>query len=138
MNIAMIDRRKTFIFVNEKTLLSFVLYGIKKSNTPYLHEMFLKGLNQLLLTEGVEYSAIEKLNNEYPFLQYTKTNSKNILGNMNDLLSLYKHYIYSEGGLKHCDLSEIIHKINKTPQRKIGWQYSINLTKELLSHQKPT
>jgi hypothetical protein len=136
VNISTIDRRKTFLFVNERTLLSFILYGIKKSNIANMHEMFLKGLNQLLLLEGVDYPVLDKINNEYLYLKYTKTNSKNLLGNMNDLMSLYKHYIYSDGGLKYCDLTDIIHRINKTPQRNIGWGYSIELAKELLQCKK--
>ncbi|MCW8933227.1 MAG: hypothetical protein OQK98_00750 [Gammaproteobacteria bacterium] len=132
VNISTIDRRKTFLFVNERTLLSFILYGIKKSNISNIHEAFLKALNQLLMLEGIDYSVIDKLNNEYLNLQYTKTGSKQVLGNMNDLMSLYKHFIYSDGGLKHCDLTEIIHRINRTPQKNIGWGYSIDLAKELL------
>ena len=65
VNISTIDRRKTFLFVNERTLLSFILYGIKKSNIANMHEMFLKALNQLLLMEGFNYPVIDKLNNEY-------------------------------------------------------------------------
>ena len=132
VNLSTIDRRKTFLFVNERTLLSFILYGIKKSNIANIHEMFLKALNQLLLMEGVDYPVIDKLNNEYFNLKYTKTNSKQVLGNMNDLMSLYKHIIYIDGGLKHCDLTDIIHRINATPQKNIGWGYSIDLAKELL------
>lgn len=138
VNITTIDRRKTFLFVNERTLLSFILYGIKKSNIANIHEAFLKALNQLLLMEGVNYLVIDKLNNEYLHLEYTKTNSKQVLGNMNDLMSLYKHFIYSNGGLKYCDLTEIIHRINKTPQKNIGWGYSIDLAKELLQCNQST
>ena len=138
VNISTIDRRKTFLFVNERTLLSFILYGIKKSNITNMHEMFLKALNQLLLMEGVDYPVIDKLNNEYLHLEYTKTNSKKVLGNMNDLMSLYKHFIYSDGGLQYCDLTEIIHQINKTPQKNIGWGYSIDLAKELLQCNQST
>lgn len=132
VNVSTIDRRKTFLFVNERTLLSFILYGVKKSNIANMHEMFLKALNQLLLMEGVDYPVIDKLNNEYLNLEYTKTNSKQILGNMNDLMSLYKHFIYSDGGLNDCDLTDIICQINRTPQRNIGRGYSIGLAKELL------
>jgi len=132
VNISTIDRRKTFLFVNERTLLSFILYGIKKSNIANIHEVFLKALNQLLLMEGIDYPVIDKLNNEYLDLKYTKTNSNQVLGNMNDLMALYKELIYMEGGLKHCDLSGIIHQLNTMPQKNIGWGYSIDLAKELL------
>ncbi len=133
VNIATIDRRKTFLFVNERTLLSFILYGVKKSNIGNIHEIFLKALNQLLIMEGVGYPIINNLNNEYLDLKFTKTNSKQVLGNMNDLMFLYKDFIYSEGGLKYCDLSEIIHRLNTMPQKNIGWGFSIDLAKELLN-----
>jgi hypothetical protein len=132
VNIFMLDRRKTFIFMNEKTLLSFIVYGIKKANIKNIHEMFLKCLNQQLLMEGVDYPVINKLNDEYTALSYTKTNSKKVLGNLNELVHLYTHYVYYEGGLKVCDLSDIIHKINKVPQRNIDWKEAINVAKARL------
>ena len=138
VNIATIDRRKTFLFVNERTLLSFILPGINQYNIANMHETFLKALNQLLLNEGVDYTLINNLNNEYFSLQHTKTDSKKILGNMNDLMSLYNHIIYSDGGLKYCDLTNTIHRINTTPQRNIGWGNSIDLAKELLHRKKST
>ena len=138
VNVSTIDRRKTFLFVNERTLLSFILYGIKKSNITNFHERFLKALNQLLLMEGVDYPVINKLNNEYLHLKYTKTGSKQVLGNMNDLMCLYKELIHTEGGLQYCDLTGIIHQLNTMPQKNIGWGYSIDLAKELLHCNKNT
>jgi len=129
VNISTINRRKTLLFMNEKILLSFILYGVNISN---IHEVFLKKLNQLLLIEGVSYPVVNKINNEYINLEHTKTDSKRILGNMNDLMSLYKHFIYSDGGLKYCDLNDVIRRINRTPQKNLGWNYSIDLAKELL------
>ncbi len=138
VNISTIDRRKTFLFVNERTLLSFILYGVKKSNISHIHETFVKALNQLLLMEGIDYPVLDKINNEYNHLEYTKTNSRSVLGNMNDLMYFYKHFIYSAGGLKHCNLDEIIKQINRTPQRNIGWGYSIDLAKDLLQLKSAT
>ena len=132
INLFTVDRRKTFLFVNEKTLLSFILYGIKKSNIQHIHEAFLKALNQLLLIEGVDYTIINKLNNEYFDLEYTKTNNKYILGTMNNLTVIYKYLVSTDGGFKCCDLTRIIHQINTMPQRNIKWKHPIDLAKELL------
>jgi hypothetical protein len=131
VNLTTIDRKKTFLFMNDRTLLSFILFGVKKSNTSRIHEIFLKALNQLLFMEGFDNQIINKINNEYLDLEYTKTNDRSLLGNMNDLMDSYKHFIYSDGGLKYCDLSTIIHKINRMPQRNIGWKYSIDAATEL-------
>ena len=59
---------------------------------------------------------------------------------MNDLVSLYKHSILYEGGFKNIDIGRLILDINRTPQKNIGWSYSIEVVKELLSEKghKPT
>ena len=69
-------------------------------------------------------------------MEYTKTHSKQLLGNMNNLIQTYAHYIYYDGGLEYCDLTDIIQRINHMPQRNINWKYSIDLTKELLKHRQ--
>ena len=135
LNITTIDRRKTFIFMNESTLLSFILYGVKKSNSSRIHEMFLRALNQLLLFEGFDFEIINKVNDEYLDIEYTKTHSRSLLGNMNDLVENYKYQIYAGGGLQHCDLTAIIKELNRMPQKNIGWEYSINVARELLTKQ---
>lgn len=133
VNLTTIDRRKTFLFVNERTLLSFILYGVKKSHTPEIHEIFLKALTQLLTIEKIGLKKINKIHKEYFDLEFTKTDSRKVLGNMNEIMDHYKYYIYSEGGLEYCNLSTIIQKINRTPQRNIDWKYSIDAVKELLT-----
>ena len=32
VNLFVVDRRKTLLFMNEPTLLSFVIYGVRKNN----------------------------------------------------------------------------------------------------------
>jgi hypothetical protein len=50
----------------------------------------------------------------------------------NDLTNLYKHFILSEGGFNNYDLNRIISKINRTPQRNLGWSNSVEIARELL------
>ena len=135
LNITTIDRRKTFIFMNESTLLSFILYGVKKSHSATIHEMFIRALNQLLLFEGFDFEIINLVNDEYHEIEYTKTHSRSLLGNLNDLVENYKYHIYEGGGFQHCDLTSIIRDINRMPQRNIGWEFSINVARELLTSQ---
>jgi len=65
-------------------------------------------------------------------MEITPTNSRKLLGNMNDLIYLYQSLITAEGGLTHCDMTSIIMNINRTPQRVLGWENSITVTKALL------
>jgi hypothetical protein len=82
--------------------------------------------------EGIETNKINKVFEGYDSYEFTKTNSKSVLGNMNDLVDLYKHSILYDGGLKYVDLGELIKQINRTPQRNLGWSNSIRIVKELL------
>ena len=131
-NIFTLDRRKTIIFMNEKTLLSFVIYGIKKTNIKNFPLIFINGLEQCLAMEDIESRQIEKVLSEYTNMFLTKTDSKSFLGNMNDIVSLYTHFVLYDGGLNQVDLSEVIARINRTPQRNIGWQNSIAAVKGIL------
>lgn len=136
LNLFTLDRQKAIIFVNEKTLFSFILYGLKKSNIDRLGEVFLVGLEQALEFEEIPSNLIKRIRLEYGLFQFTKTDSKKVLGNMNDLVSLYSHFIYYDGGLKSCDLTEIIMRINRTPQRNIEWGYSIDALRALFGLEK--
>ncbi|MCG7874583.1 MAG: hypothetical protein N0C81_19095 [Candidatus Thiodiazotropha lotti] len=131
-NLFTVDRRKTLIFVNEKTLLSFILFGVKKRNIKRLPEIFLESLDQLLTIEGFDVGQINKVFSGYEEHEFTKTVSKRVIGNMNDLVYLYKSSILYHGGFKYIDIGELILETNRTPQKNLGWSYSIDLVGELL------
>jgi hypothetical protein len=132
VNLFTVDKRKTLIFVNEKTLLSFILFGVKESNVKNIPEIFLRGLEQLLTIEGFDIGQVNKVFSGYENYEFTKTISKSVLGSMNDLVYLYKSSVQYEGGYKNIDIGELILKTNRTPQKNLGWSYSIDLVRELM------
>ncbi|MCG7899679.1 MAG: hypothetical protein JAY85_14655 [Candidatus Thiodiazotropha weberae] len=132
VNLFTVDRRKTLIFVNEKTLLSFILFGVKKGSIKKLPEVFLESLGQLLTIEGFDIGQINKVFSGYETYEFTKTVSKRVIGNMNDLVYLYKSSILYHGGFEYIDIGELILETNRTPQKNLGWSDSIDLVKELL------
>jgi hypothetical protein len=133
VNIATIDRRKTIIFMSERTLLSFLYFGIRKRNSKSLGEIFIQGLIQLLELEGFTENQISSAIGSDRIMTITKTDNRKALGNMNDLIRIYEHKIWYDHGFKHCDLWKIISSTNRMPQKNIGWSYSIDLAKELAS-----
>jgi len=132
VNLFFVDRRKTLLFMSERTLLSFIMFGARKDHVKTFPEIFLRGVDQLLSMEGFSIEAINKVFSGYEVIEYTPTSSRKLLGNMNDLMDMYKHSIIYEGGLKNCDLWSVISKINRTPQRNLGWSRPIDVTSELL------
>lgn len=132
VNMFTVDRRKTLIFMNERTLMSFVVYGLKRSNCSDLRPAFLYGVEQLLQMEEVPDDRIVKIVDEYAGLRYARTDSRSALGSMNDLVEHYKYSIMGKGGFSHCDLYEVIHDANRIPQRKLDWRYSVEAMQEII------
>lgn len=134
VNLFAVDRRKVFLFMNERTLLSFVIFGIKKSNVQHMPEVFMRGLTQLLMLEEFRQVEIERALAGYETLEIGRTDSRRLLGNMNDLMALYRHHILWEGGFRSCDLNAIFKRMNRAPQRNLGWVFSIDMARELLAN----
>ncbi|OQQ02376.1 hypothetical protein BK412_13965 [Vibrio campbellii] len=58
---------------------------------------------------------------------------RKLLGHVNDKMSLYQDFIYSDGGFEHCDLAQTTAKINRMPQKELGWALSIDVFNELFN-----
>lgn len=129
-----VGRNRCFLFMSEVTLLSFVLYqGRKPVNAQTLPQMFLTGLVQLLDFMEVDADTIARALHEYREGRFSKTDSRKILGSMNDLVHCYCAMVEAQGGLAVCDLTGTIMKINNMPQRTLHWATSRELTKNLLT-----
>ena len=133
VNLTTIQRRKTLIFMSERTLLSFLIFGIRKNSSQDIGELFARGLVQLLELEGFDDNQIASALGRDGLITVTKTNNRSTLGNLNDLIAIYDHCIWYDGGFKHCNLWDIISKTNRMPQRNIGWGYSIDIARELVA-----
>ena len=90
-------------------------------------------VGQLLFMENFNHEIVEKINDEYIDLEYTKTDSRSILGSMNDLMYHYEFMIYDGGGFKYCDLDAIISQVNRIPQLNTDHVYAIRAVRELLA-----
>lgn len=130
-NTFTVNRRKCLLFMEENTLLSFVLVGVRKEHHKSMGKIFKNGVVQLLKLEGVSPFIIQAFEKAPEHIEYTKTDSKKRLGNMNDLLATYEDMILYEGGLNVCDLDDITMKVNRTPQRNLDWKYSVDVLHEM-------
>jgi hypothetical protein len=107
------------------------LFGVKKSSSAALAEIFVNGVVQLLESEGLTAPEIYRaLGGE---LQYSKTTNRKALGNLNDLQQLYTLAILDEGGFSHCNLWTIMSRMNRMSQRNIGSAFSIELARDAIA-----
>jgi hypothetical protein len=110
------NRRKVLVFMEEKTLFSFIIVGIQKEHIKTLRKHFLEGLCLQMKAEGISIQTISAYAINDTVIQYTKTDSTNKVGIMNDLISLYQSRIEIEGGLSEIDIVDVAMKINRVPK----------------------
>ena len=132
VNVFIQERRKVVVYMNQKTLLSFIVVGIKKSKSKAIIEALPAGLAKLLALEGFSQSQISKIVDPMVEFEIAPTATKKYNGNMNDIIHRYRHSIYYVGGLANCGMWRIIYRINRTPQRNIDWKMPIEATQKLL------
>lgn len=128
-----IDRRHAFLFMSDKSLLSFLLLEGRMpfdlSRTPSLLH---GGVSQLLDFMGSDQPAIDQVISDMDTIAITKTKDRALVGNLTSLANDYQHMIMASGGLNACDLTEVILRVNSGPQRRLGWSTSAEITKQLI------
>lgn len=85
----------------------------------------------MLSEEGFSKAVKTRIMEEYQEIQYSNTNSKSVLGSMNDLAFHYKHHILYEGGVHSSALPSIIKKLNHMPMGAIEYNFPIEALKAM-------
>jgi hypothetical protein len=132
VNIIKVYRKKGIMFVNEITLFSFPVFGIPKSKMQNLAEIFRTTFSEELEREGFEDSTIGKVLQLYKDVGIGRCTNKSMLGNMNYLAFRYKNMPINYEDFDPHDVYEATGNINRTPQKTLGWEYSIDKLKKAL------
>jgi hypothetical protein len=120
-NLIFIHRRKCVLFVNDKTLFSFIVLDVSRAQLKELSGLFASHLACVLAEEGLSASVKEKILAEYANIEYANTNSKSVLGSMTDFAYHYQYYVISEGGVHSSCIPSIIKgEVNGTIERDGG------------------
>lgn len=130
-NALRIGREKCVLVMNEKTLYSFLLPWSFRKNPANFAQAFMEGLRQRLEAAWIEPDDIQRVMSEYEKVEFTTTNSRRLLGSMNDLAKMYEFYVTESGGVKNGDLAEAVRKANQTPQRNLEWRNSEETMEQL-------
>ena len=130
-NLIYIDRRKCILLVNDKTLFNFIIPDVSRAQIQKLDELFKEYFEYVLPEEGFGKIDKERIMTEYQEIEYSNTNSKSVLGSMNDLAFNYKYHILSEGGVHSSALPNIIKKLNRMPMGAIEYRFPIEALKAM-------
>jgi hypothetical protein len=132
-NVLRLDRKKYVLFTNDQTLYSLLVPWNKSPRSTDFMKRFRFGLLKNLMNEGLAEAQVEYLLREHAQITITKTNSRSVLGSMNDLAIQIKSMILMSDGLTDVNLSEINLQLNRIPMSAIKYQFSIDELKRRLA-----
>ncbi|OHE55684.1 MAG: hypothetical protein A2Z47_05010 [Thermodesulfovibrio sp. RBG_19FT_COMBO_42_12] len=98
-NLLRIDRRKCLLFTNEKSLYTFLIPKVLKTNLKNIEQEFLINLSYNLQHEGFGLEVINRAMQEYQEIGFARTSNRQVLGSMNEFAFEYDYLIRREGGV---------------------------------------
>ena len=128
-NLVHIDRRKCVLFVNDKTLFNFIMPDVSRAQIGELEKLFKSYLSCVIVDAGFPDPDRARILSEYDEVGYANTNSKSVLGSMNDLAFHYKYSIQESGGVHSPAVPEIIRRLNRMPMSAIKEVFPIEAMK---------
>ena len=131
-NLLRIDRRKCVLFTHDMTLFSVFVAGLKRPDFDRIDQVFGQALFKTMLLFDFEQAEIERMLDWSRHNTYSKTNSRSVLGSMNDMAFHIEHHIAADGGLDYADLADLHRRINRIPFKAIDFVYPVEGLKTLL------
>jgi hypothetical protein len=96
-NLIHINRRKTLLFVNDRTLFNFVVADVTRSQIKDLREEFCSTLSCVLAAESIRENVRSRILEEYEDIEITKSSNRSVLGSANDIAFHYTYRILEAG-----------------------------------------
>jgi len=125
-NLVHIDRRKSLLFVNDRTLFNFIVPDVNRSQIRSLPELFLSSLSCVLSDEEVPEDVRRRILSEYEEIGFAKSSNRSVLGSANDLAFHYKRSILEAGGVHSWQVPQIIRDLNRMPLQAIEFKFPID------------
>ena len=124
-NLIYIDRRKTVLFVNDRTLFNFIVPDMTRSQIRELPEHFRLMLSCVLADQAVPEEVRKRILKEYAEIGFAKSSDRSVMGSSNDIAFHYKYRIVDAGGIHSPQVPRIIRDLNRMPMQAIKYTFPI-------------
>lgn len=127
-----IDRKKCIIFSHDQTLFTVVATGLVQSDLKNFGDLFRKETAKVLerIEEVSPEVFLKKIDNGTD--SFMRTNSRSVLGSMNEFIFTCKYGAALEGGLDRIDSIRLSGYLNQTPMKAIKMSDSSTEIRRLL------
>jgi len=110
-------RKKHLIFTHAHSLFSFVLSGIGRNDVRHSAQVFTKALPKAMFYEEFSAEEIKKVSERINPISLAKTESRGVVGSMNEFVRHFKWYTEDELLGDEPNIIEINKKLNEMPMR---------------------
>ncbi len=132
-NTEVIGRYRFLLFLNDMSLYCLVAVIPATEKTVPLTMVFRHLLASAMLRNKIDQPHIEQVAQEYVEEIITKTDSRKVIGNLNDIFNQMCFFIgKAMNENRPLDLSEIEDYLNRIPQKNIGGRLSVDVFKGML------
>jgi hypothetical protein len=136
-NIFRIERRKSIIFTNDKTLYSLLIVDVKKEALRQFDDLFRNALFKAMRSIEIASHSINEIMDETLQFVIGKTTNRSVLGTMNDHVLRIKLKVMYDGGYQYLDIANLNKRLNETPTKAIGFATGEErIKKVILQHNK--
>jgi hypothetical protein len=131
-NLLWIDRRKCLLFTNAHTLYTCLAVDVRKPQLASLLQLFSATLAPVMLADSFTPDEIRRVLHSLGDLHLDRTDSRSILGCMNDFTRMIRYIIEDNGGLSYSDPVELSVFCNKTPIGAPNYKFPARALRALL------
>lgn len=127
-----IARKSYFLFTHSESLFSFFIYAGTKEELVNIEKLFEEKAKELILKElRISKELVAELFPKGSGYKFNKTNSRSVLGSMNDFKNIVKDRDWEKGEFME-KYDELIHWMNKAPMGALKYKNPKSKLKELL------
>lgn len=116
-----IEDRRAALFMNQRTLLSFIILEGRRFDAEAIAVIFWAGMQQVLELEGCKKRLAEEVVESYSSMVFNKTVDASRRSQMGSLVRDYRDLAMRWGGLKNCDVGDVIRGLNQRPRKSLDW-----------------
>ena len=115
VNVFYLERRKSVLITNDKTLYSVLLWGLRRPDFDNLGARFIAGLASNLKRDGFDTGLIASVCMACHPVEWTTTNSRSVLGSMNDMIHCSKYMVGLQRQTIEREIAYLNCELNRTP-----------------------
>jgi hypothetical protein len=127
LNEIVIDRRKTWVFMNEWSHFSFIKIGMLAKDEFQLYEYFMNGMIKSMEYVGLTKVQISTFVANGQSIRVTKCSNMSKNTSLTDLCKRYKERIVGS----EKDIGTVLKEMNQMPQGGLGMQTPIEVIKSI-------